>query len=544
MFSKKIFAWVIFPFIAPLPAFSAENAPIPPQEQNDSAPISRLPEKGLPATWIQGAPIKQWEKDKVYVFEFWATWCGPCISAIPHLDAVHKQICAKNIPAQIIGVNIKDRHTPAKLKKFLAEQPVSPGYAIAVDTDKSTENLWLRPRKVIGIPHAIAIKNGNVIWYGHPVRLTAELVEQMTSPDFVAETHSKETKKEDANALRLRLAKISELYTIGKTALAERELRAILDDKAVPVSVKQKALELPCLAALSREDYRKMNACLRRKAEAFPQVPENLHDVACFILETDDIPASELDFALAEECLKKSLALSANVPSLKQLHRRQLRMLGELYALRGDKGSVSEMRQASWLASPECDWLIRIEKKLKEDPKTAGALKIYTALADGSATLPYDFTEASMLPKKEVPAPEPIPEFEVSSSPESATMLSFLNSLEWIRGSTPKSLPANGIVAVNFWAPPNPGPKNPIMFRPAEWLDEKISGREESIPVFVVAVENNPGRARKVLNFPRYKTRFPVGVISRKEFLSGFGKTLEAQDLPTTLILRDGKIIW
>ena len=35
------------------------------------------------ADWVKGEPITGLEKGRVYVVEFWATWCGPCRVSIP-----------------------------------------------------------------------------------------------------------------------------------------------------------------------------------------------------------------------------------------------------------------------------------------------------------------------------------------------------------------------------------------------------------------------------------------------------------------------------
>src|SRR5687768_13509035 len=53
--------------------------------------------------WVKGKPIKNFEKGKVYVVEFWATWCGPCKDSIPHITEMAKKYKGK---AEFIGVSV------------------------------------------------------------------------------------------------------------------------------------------------------------------------------------------------------------------------------------------------------------------------------------------------------------------------------------------------------------------------------------------------------------------------------------------------------
>lgn len=98
----------------------------------------------MPEVWLQGTPVKEWEKDKVYIFEFWATWCGPCLAAMPHMEQLH-QAFKDNPGMQIIGVNVMDRKSPEALKEFLKNRPSPLTYTMAVDVDgkRTRENGWL-----------------------------------------------------------------------------------------------------------------------------------------------------------------------------------------------------------------------------------------------------------------------------------------------------------------------------------------------------------------------------------------------------------------
>lgn len=80
-----------------------------------------------------------------------------------------------------------DRKSPEALKEFLKNRPSPLTYTMAVDVDgKRTREKWLAPMDVNGIPHAFAVKNGKLIWRGHPVKLSEEIMQAMLKPDFSA----------------------------------------------------------------------------------------------------------------------------------------------------------------------------------------------------------------------------------------------------------------------------------------------------------------------------------------------------------------------
>lgn len=136
--------------------------------------------------WIQGPDtIKTLDNNKFYVIEFWATWCGPCIQAMPHLSELSKKYAGK---IDFIGCDVwenmyggpKDQeHYTPKVTNFVNDQFKKGRLTYNVIMDNTAEdmgNTWLKAAGLSGIPSSFVIQNGKIMWIGHPHYLDSILV--------------------------------------------------------------------------------------------------------------------------------------------------------------------------------------------------------------------------------------------------------------------------------------------------------------------------------------------------------------------------------
>jgi|SRR5690606_26089401 thiol-disulfide isomerase/thioredoxin len=63
-------------------------------------------------------------KDTMYILNFWATWCAPCIKELPEFEKLEEQNTQK--PVKIILVSLDFREdVPEKLQRFLQRKKIS-----------------------------------------------------------------------------------------------------------------------------------------------------------------------------------------------------------------------------------------------------------------------------------------------------------------------------------------------------------------------------------------------------------------------------------
>ena len=103
-------------------------------------------------------------KGKVVLLDFWATWCKPCVEAIPELRRLHEEL-GKDKKFMVVGISVDvGKDATKRVKKFIKKQKIS--YPILRDAKKGAASLAL---KVKAIPAMFLIdQKGQIVaqWVG------------------------------------------------------------------------------------------------------------------------------------------------------------------------------------------------------------------------------------------------------------------------------------------------------------------------------------------------------------------------------------------
>ncbi len=142
----------------------AQNEHPPSLNIGDPAPPLRVKE------WLKGIPVQSFEKGHVYVVEFWATWCKPCIAAMPYLSALAREY---KDSVTIIGIDVYEHKTTSleKVKTFVDSMGYRMDYHVAAEDSNFTVADWIEATRERdnGIPRTFVVNSeGRLAWIGHP----------------------------------------------------------------------------------------------------------------------------------------------------------------------------------------------------------------------------------------------------------------------------------------------------------------------------------------------------------------------------------------
>ena len=96
------------------------------------------------------------EKDKLYVFSFWASWCGPCINELDEMNELQAE-WKKTISFEVIAVATDDSRTQKRVKPLVNGKEWE--YTILLDTNQD----FKRALSIVNIPYTIVVKNNKIV---------------------------------------------------------------------------------------------------------------------------------------------------------------------------------------------------------------------------------------------------------------------------------------------------------------------------------------------------------------------------------------------
>jgi thiol-disulfide isomerase/thioredoxin len=262
--------------------------------------------------FVKGEPVKAFEKGKTYVVEFWATWCGPCRTSIPHVTKLQKQY--KDVV--FIGVSIWE-HDQSKVKDFVKEMGDKMDYRVATDAVPegakgdagAMAKTWMDAAGQEGIPAAFIVNGeGKVAWIGHPTRLDKPLA-QIVEGKYDLQAVVEEQKQEEA--LKELSAKLDEKLN---AATEPKEMIALLDKAfAENAALEKQKYGLTKFRVLAEglKDADKAAEYAKKLIDVLKDNPGQLNELAWLVVDpaNKEKPAAKL-LKVALEAAQKADALA------------------------------------------------------------------------------------------------------------------------------------------------------------------------------------------------------------------------------------------
>ena len=254
------------------------------------------------AHWIKGKEVTGFESDKIYVMEFWATWCGPCKASMPHISELQEKY--KDYNVTIIGVSDEDLAT---VTGFLSKGDWNDKtrYTVATDPDKSVYNDYMKAAGQNGIPTAFVVgKDQQIEWIGHPQQID-EPLEQIVKGTWDRDAFKakwEEEQKEERELAKVQ-EKVQKLFGEYRSAAAAKDWDAAMAklDEAMalsPLVAKQFAPQKFLLLARDMNKPAEAYAFANDLAEKNWDNPQLLNQLAWYTVDEKGIETRDLDFAM------------------------------------------------------------------------------------------------------------------------------------------------------------------------------------------------------------------------------------------------------
>jgi thiol-disulfide isomerase/thioredoxin len=326
-------------------ALTGALAPVVAQDKKESPelqpePALKVGDPAPPLTvtrWLQGKEVRSFEPGKVYVVDFWATWCGACIRFLPHMADLQARY--KDEGVTIISFTSRDirgvpDNTEERVAAFVKRRGPMLKHTFAYAESGTTFDAWMKGRD--HFPVFVVDKSGRIAYIGSSMFLDVVLPKVLASgnakagsddlakvdADYRALCDSLERDRSSAlraleefeakypplaDSLPVVYVKLQELVEHGEPgtakAYAETVVAKATRQNNVPV------LQLVYLTLCTKKERKELHDLIVRSAESLVHVdggaePESLLRLADAYLVSGDK-------AKAKDCARKAIDAAA-----------------------------------------------------------------------------------------------------------------------------------------------------------------------------------------------------------------------------------------
>ncbi|MHC4946682.1 MAG: TlpA disulfide reductase family protein [Planctomycetota bacterium] len=316
------------------------------------------------AHWVKGDQIDAFEDDHVYVVEFWATWCGPCVASMPHISELQEKYADYDV--RFVGISDEPLQTVVNFlfKEYKRDGKIQNDrthYTLTTDPDRSCYGDYMTAAGQSGIPTAFIVgKDGHVEWIGHPMTID-EPLEAVVKDSW--DRAGFKTKWEKENQAKIAASKImSRMRTAANAenwdeAIAAMDELIALGDQFEGYKVQKFMLMLGKM-----NDADAAYALGSELMEAHWDDAMMLNQLAWFTVDEKGIEHRDLDFALRAAARANELTKESDAGILDTLARVHFEK-GELAdAVKWQTKAVESMSGDEPFADDLRDALKRYEK--------------------------------------------------------------------------------------------------------------------------------------------------------------------------------------
>ncbi|MBB2148279.1 TlpA family protein disulfide reductase [Pedobacter gandavensis] len=126
--------------------------------------------------WVKGTPIQNFEKGKIYVVEFWASWCVPCMDSMPRLSKLARKYQDK---ATFLAIDILEKKDmpAAEIRKIVEKMGDRMDFPVGMEEGEFMAKKWVDTSRQHSIPSSFIVNDGKIDWIGHPQYLDSVLTQ-------------------------------------------------------------------------------------------------------------------------------------------------------------------------------------------------------------------------------------------------------------------------------------------------------------------------------------------------------------------------------